>query len=135
MTLREGKAMNRQPLTEGKTLARKRIYDITKPLSPPPFSIAQRPKQKFYQADLVMITEDLGSAMGHFKGGCLGLVTACITPLVGSGEQHQYSLLFDDGDICAWYYEDQLTLKGERQTDLYHKWYGYRPNIAKEDDE
>jgi len=80
----------------------------------------QQPKQKFYESDLVQIADDLGPSMSHFEKGCLAMVVD--SEWKDWKNAYEYTLLFDDGNICAWYGEDQLTLQGERQTDLYHKW-------------
>jgi len=85
-----------------------------------------RPRQKFYESDLVRVADDLGPSMSRFDSGCEAIV-------VGSElhethytdrieEHHEYTIMLDYGNIVSWYQEDQLSLVKERQTDLYNKW-------------
>ena len=90
---------------------------------------SKRPKQKFYESDLVQIADDLGPCMSHFRRGCLAMVVDSKWKDWGV---YEYTLLFDNGNTCAWYAENQLTLKGERQTDLYHEW---QADVEEEEEE
>ena len=78
----------------------------------------RRPKQKFYESDLVYITQDLGISRAHFPSNCLAVI---IDSTYEDGE-YEYSLLLKDGDEISWYEEDDLTLKCSSWREGYHKW-------------
>ena len=78
----------------------------------------RRPRQKFYEGDLVKIADDLGHGMDHFEKGCEAIVVYSKLHEI----HHKYGLRIKGGRGGAWYKEHQLTLIKERQIDLYNEW-------------
>ena len=70
--------------------------------------------QKFRRGNLVLIADDLGPSMGHFRAGCKAIVMGSYNDQYGGGNTDSYTVMFmDTGGQCSWYYEHQLTLLDE----------------------
>ena len=68
-------------------------------------------KQKFHRGNLVRIADDLGLSRSHFKSGCNVIIEGSYADRYGGHDIDSYSVIFpEDGNSCAWYHEDQLTL-------------------------
>jgi hypothetical protein len=77
--------------------------------------------QKFKKGDLVQVASDLGSWMEHFRSGCQAIILYSYAEKYGSGNVHDYCLLFESGGSSAWYCEHQLTYI-DHKPELMEQW-------------
>lgn len=66
-------------------------------------------KQKFNRGDVVHIAVDLGQSMSHFEKDKDVVILGSYADEFGGNNTRDYTVLFEDGNECAWYQEYQLT--------------------------
>ncbi len=73
--------------------------------------------QKFKRGDVVMVADDLGPHMSHFRAGAEAIVMGSYADKFGSSDPYcsndfkSFTLMFtDNGNQSSWYEEEQLTL-------------------------
>lgn len=91
-------------------------------------------KQKFKRGNLVHVAKDLGQSMSHFRNDTDAIIIGSYADLFGGDGYDRYTIMFlDNGEQCAWYWEDQLTLIDEGGKHLFDIAAENKKNFPKRD--